>query len=427
MKEAVRTSILAHGWRFLWSCIPGLDLDFDSAEKVAACTRHSRKEMFCKGGKAASDYVKWVDQVVGTCSRSSTALHHFRIRFRLDKSFSHEIESWLIFSLGKGVEVHELDFCLEDDIDEDPRYVLPSIQPRLFPKLRLLKSLCLGGLSTSNDSLEHLLLACQFLERLHLRNLASLSEVNITGPVSRLKYIDIFRCKTVRSIMISARTPDLLSFTYPGWVEAVHVEHAPRLVDLIISQTKRRLDHFDLLAHPLFCFVAQLQSLHLSMRSWHMVYNWLPHLPNLSGLKHLKLSLDGLSFLDNQTRRAQNLRGMVSLIKAAPCVQHLTLLVVSPLDPELKICEEFANLNLQFLRVIEIVGFRGREVESELAVQSSKCAASLEKLIIDHRHPSSRGCIIGEYGGTKREREEWRRSALEIQQTLPSEVLMVVI
>ncbi|PKI52917.1 hypothetical protein CRG98_026748 [Punica granatum] len=370
MKEAVRTSILAHGWRCLWSCIPGLDLDFDSAEKVAACTRHSRKEMFCKGGKAAFDYVKWVDQVVGTCSRSSTALHHFRIRFRLDKSFSHEIESWLIFSLGKGVEVLELDFCLEDDIDEDPRYVLPSIQPRLFPKLRLLKSLCLGGLSTSNDSLEHLLLACQFLERLHLRNLASLSEVNITGPVSRLKYIDIFRCKTVRSIMISARTPDLLSFTYPGWVEAVHVEHAPRLVDLIISQTKRRLDHFDLLAHPLFCFVAQLQSLHLSMRSWHMV---------------------------------------------------------SPLDPELKICEEFANLNLQFLRVIEIVGFRGREVESELAVQSSKCAASLEKLIIDHRHPSSRGCIIGEYGGTKREREEWRRSALEIQQTLPSEVLMVVI
>ncbi|PKI77790.1 hypothetical protein CRG98_001838 [Punica granatum] len=97
------------------------------------------------------------------------------------------------------------------------------------------------------------------------------------------------------------------------------------------------------------------------------------------------------------------------------------------LDRKLKIHEEFANLNLQFLRVIEMVGFRGREVESELAMQSSKGAASLEKLIIDCRGPLLQGCICDEYGGTESDREEWRRSALEIKQRLPSEVELVVI
>ncbi|OWM71596.1 hypothetical protein CDL15_Pgr005783 [Punica granatum] len=334
-KEAVRTSTLAHRWRFLWSCIPGLDLDFNSSEKVAACSHHSRKEIFRKGGKAASDYVKWVDQVVRTCSRSSTALRHFCICFRLDKSFSHEIDSWRIFSLGKGVEVLELDFCVEEYMDDGPRYALPSIQPHLFPKLRLLKSLYLGGLSINNDSLERLLLECQFLERLQLRSVTSLTEV----------------------------------------------------------------------------------------------HNWLPHLPDLSGLKHLKLTLDGLDWTNEQIRRAQNLHGMASLIKAAPRVQRLTLMLVLQLHPELNIREEeFANLNLQFLRVIEIVGFNGREVESELAVQSSKGAPSLEKLIIDLRYPPLRGRISGEYGccsGSKI--EEWRRSALEIKQRLPSKVELVII
>ncbi|XP_031384007.1 putative F-box protein At3g58860 isoform X2 [Punica granatum] len=239
-KEAVRTSTLAHRWRFLWSCIPGLDLDFNSSEKVAACSHHSRKEIFRKGGKAASDYVKWVDQVVRTCSRSSTALRHFCICFRLDKSFSHEIDSWRIFSLGKGVEVLELDFCVEEYMDDGPRYALPSIQPHLFPKLRLLKSLYLGGLSINNDSLERLLLECQFLERLQLRSVTSLTEVSITGLVSRVKYIDIFRCRTLQSIIISARTPDLLSLTYPDLdVETIHIEHAPRLVDIHQSSYAR--------------------------------------------------------------------------------------------------------------------------------------------------------------------------------------------
>ncbi|OWM71591.1 hypothetical protein CDL15_Pgr005778 [Punica granatum] len=74
-----------------------------------------------------------------------------------------------------------------------------------------------------------------------------------------------------------------------------------------------------------------------------------------------------------------------------------------------------------------MVGFRGREVESELAMQSSKGAASLEKLIIDCRGPLLQGCICDEYGGTESDREEWRRSALEIKQRLPSEVELVVI
>ncbi|PKI46378.1 hypothetical protein CRG98_033216 [Punica granatum] len=390
MKEAARTSILARRWRFLWPRVRFLDLDFDASKKVAACPlldRDSRREFFRYGGRAASDYFDWVDRVVLFHSRRSNSLRHFRIRFLLDESFSQDIDSWLMFSLEKGVEVLELDSCRRLLIDRDPPCRFPSIQPRLLPKLRLLKSLSLTDVSINNDSLEHLLLGCEFLERLHLRCLKPLTAVNVTGPVSRLKYIDLSHCICVRSIMISAPTPDLVSFTYSYWANPhLHVELAPRLVDLFIASS------YDLFAHPLSRFVSHLQTLHLHIEFWHLVETYLPRFPDLSGLKHLKLSLTWLKY------DREDLHGLTSLIKAAPSVQHLTLVT--------------------FLRVIEIVGFRGLEVERELAVHLIKCVTSLEKLIIDCRLPFLLGSIIDEYGVAKEEIEELRRNALELKQAL---------
>ncbi|PKI66109.1 hypothetical protein CRG98_013517 [Punica granatum] len=287
MKEAARTSILARRWRFLWLRSP--DLDFDASEKLAGIHRMIETENLRKGGKAASDYVEWVNRVVNACSRF------------------------------------------------------------------------------------------------------------------------------VKSIMVSAPTPDLVSFTNPHSVAAVHVEHAPRLVDLFIGPIGR---YFDLLSHPLFCYIAQLRTLHLDTYRWYLDrYGWNEMLPSCHFASHFA----------GRTLVASS---------SGPKWTEAFEVEIFPLDAKLKIEEEFTNLDFQFLRAIEIVGFHGRKVERKLTVHIIKCAASLEKLIIDCRDILLRGDTYSEYGFSQRKAkyayserkiEEWRRCALKLKQTLPSEVELVVI
>ncbi|PKI32411.1 hypothetical protein CRG98_047198 [Punica granatum] len=261
-EEAARTSILARRWRFLWLGSPSLDLD---ASRKVALNRPIGKGKLV-GGRVAFEYVKWVDRVIGGYW-GSAALSRFRVRFQLDDTFSHKIDSWLNFALGKGVQVLELDCHQNYGCNVTP-YTFPSIQPHLLLNLRLLKSLSLKDVFISTDCLEHLLLESEFLERLQLSCSFPDSKVNVTGPMSRLKYIDISECTFVSSIMISAPTPDLVSFKCPGGLKMLHVEHAPRLVDLLIDGFH---DDFDLLSHPLFRYISQLQSLRLDTFYWHML------------------------------------------------------------------------------------------------------------------------------------------------------------
>ncbi|OWM74598.1 F-box/LRR-repeat protein At3g59200-like [Punica granatum] len=366
-EEAARTSILARRWRFLWLYVPSLDLD--ASRKVART--HTIEKGKKIGGRVASKYVEWVDRVIGTY-RGSAALSRFCVRFCLDDTFSHKIDSWLNFALGKGVQVLELDCCQGASLDKN-RYTFPSMQPHLFPNLRLLKSLSLKDVYITTDSLDHLLLECEFLERLHLQHVRSANkdlqlQVNVTGPMSRLKYIDISEYHSpVSSIMISAPTPDLVSFKYSHGEggKMLHVEHAPRLVDMLISGFH---EGFDLLSHPLFRYISQLQSLRLDIRFWDTVYRQF---------------------------------GKWSIIS-----------------------EESAHLHHQNLRVIEFVRFTGRKIDYGLAEYLIRVVVSLEKLTVDCRNPlvdEGLPCHLHINRVT-----EWKKRLLEFNQTLPSELTQMV-
>ncbi|XP_031378960.1 F-box/FBD/LRR-repeat protein At5g44980-like isoform X4 [Punica granatum] len=379
-EEAARTSILSRRWRSLWLYILGLD--FKAPGKPVACGCRDQKQILLH--EAASKYADRVNQLIGAYRGKGTELLEFAGR-------------WDRFTK-----------C----------YKFPSIEPLLSPNLRLLKCLTLKYVSISTDSLDPILLRCEFLERLHLHHLLSRTQVNVTGPMSRLKYIDISQdCYSLASIIISAPTPDLVSLRYPSWVKISPIEHAPQLVDLVIDGCRNlERKNFELLSHPLFCYVSQLQAIDLDIPCFKKLLQWLPHFPDLSGLRHLK------STLGDDCRDMQALHGVISLIKAAPYLQHLTL-DVENLREEVMIGEESADLHHKYRRVIEIIQFTGREVEFAFAAYLIKGLLSLEKLIITRR---SRSSYYYKYRPAKITFEEWKRRALELKKILPLKVEVVV-
>ncbi|PKI60260.1 hypothetical protein CRG98_019315 [Punica granatum] len=407
-EEAARTSILSRRWRSLWLYILGLD--FKAPGKPVACGCRDQKQILLH--EAASKYADRVNQLIGAYRGGASTLRHFCISFRFEPTFSDDVNSWLAFALGKGTEL--LEFAGRWD-RFTKCYKFPSIEPLLSPNLRLLKCLTLKYVSISTDSLDPILLRCEFLERLHLHHLLSRTQVNVTGPMSRLKYIDISQdCYSLASIIISAPTPDLVSLRYPSWVKISPIEHAPQLVDLVIDGCRNlERKNFELLSHPLFCYVSQLQAIDLDIPCFKKLLQWLPHFPDLSGLRHLK------STLGDDCRDMQALHGVISLIKAAPYLQHLTL-DVENLREEVMIGEESADLHHKYRRIIQ---FTGREVEFAFAAYLIKGLLSLEKLIITRR---SRSSYYYKYRPAKITFEEWKRRALELKKILPLKVEVVV-
>ena len=118
-----------------------------------------------------------------------------------------------------------------------------------------LMSLTLMNVRVTGKLLEHLLSNCPLLERLHVFDSDDLVTLKVCGSSLRLNYLHIIRCLEFKCIEIFA--PNLESLGLVGRQTEMHVNHAPRLLDVCIGGSKP----VNSAICPLSSYLSQLQSL----------------------------------------------------------------------------------------------------------------------------------------------------------------------
>ncbi|OWM76593.1 putative F-box/LRR-repeat protein At3g28410 isoform X2 [Punica granatum] len=399
LKEAARTSILSRRYRYLWT--HSTKLDFDASETLARIL----DDMLIKENDR-DEYMSWVDQVI--VASQAPVLDCFRVRFYLDSRHSDKIDSWIKFALERRVQSLEL-VMISDLRVLYPHYTFPSFTCGV----EFLTSLDLVDVDITSEGLTCLLSKCLLLEKFHIARSRNLNHFEIAaGPPLRLKCLSILW--EVITITISAPTPDLLSFRFCGGVKSLHIESAPKLIDLFINRHPAPLS---LVLRPLMHSFSQLQTLSFSLfMGWKKAIRITPLLPEMTCLKHLTLRV--YSF-NSDTR----LHGLTSLIKKAPSLQRLTI-KMSRLGARVKLkTKRFHKYSHPSLRVMELRGFEGSTNDIELALYLLSIATLPEKLIIDLRH----AYLDGYYAFEERAKLEGAvNRALELRSLMAPEVQLVV-
>lgn len=223
IKEAVRTSVLSHRWENLWKYFMGC-FDFRAPAMVKyGFMRDTRSYL-----SGRSRYVNWVNHVLN--SHQGQTLDAFRVSFRLDRSFSRTLDSWVNFASKKGVRVLQLDlgFVLSGSQDN---YTFPSQPP--VSSFENLSALYLSCVDVTDQLLADFLSNYPLLEKLYVQCSKSLVDVKVANSL-KLKHLEISYCPKLKRIGIFSAV-NLMSFKFQGKWMAMHFENVPRLVELEIG------------------------------------------------------------------------------------------------------------------------------------------------------------------------------------------------
>lgn len=159
LKEAIATSILSSRWRNLWNLTPKLDLDLDWTAMLNKRRNYDMNNM----NNLSCEYVRWVDRLLTTLPKSSTAnLVRFRVVFDLTSFFTVYIDDWVSYAVSRKVERLELILyaCLPQEY-----YSFPYKKGNFPDNLRRLS---LHYVRVSGEAVAFLLRKCRLLEQLFL-------------------------------------------------------------------------------------------------------------------------------------------------------------------------------------------------------------------------------------------------------------------
>ncbi|KAK8546703.1 hypothetical protein V6N12_027477 [Hibiscus sabdariffa] len=326
IKVAARTSLLSRRWRWLWTCIPRLE--FDSSKTLRAIKNRAF------GSLSISEFID-------------------SEKVRLVSLVNHLVESYPLPAIDKAKSI-ELDFSRAVDLHlPDHLYTLSPSKLGL-PSSHPLTSLVLKSVKVSGKVLHNFISNSPFLERLCVEGSRSLVHLRVAGPSLHLKYLEISDCSRLRSLKLVA--PNLLTLKYSGPYINIPFENVPNLTELSI----RNDDDEDLIfteLQQILTFVPQLQKLTLYIDDEVDMVTSI-RFPLMNQLRQMKLSVcadnvDSLLFLS-------------SWIKACPSLHRFTLDVTT----------------LTLRPVVEITGFVGETVDTELCMLLIENAIELEKIVI---------------------------------------------
>ncbi|XP_050256621.1 putative FBD-associated F-box protein At5g38570 [Quercus robur] len=375
LKEAVRTCVLSHRWKYLWPFFRG-SLNFDDPDTMWDIADEKKKMKFER-----KKFIKRVNRILKLLRGSN--LDEFRVCFEFDNNFKDLIDGWVDFAISKGVKRLELDFSPTEACEGAKSYTFThdrftSVETSVGVScIKYLTSLTLLYVNVTGKLLEHILSNCPLLERLYVSQSTDLVNLKIWGSSLRLKYLHITQCIYFKSIEIYA--PNLESFGLVGGIKETQVNYAPRLLDLHVGGPKP----LQYAICPLSSYLSQLQSLVLNIWISRMQKLELPTIQTLTNLRHLTLRV--------LASDRESLIGLIPLIEAAPFLQKFTLVLSwgePMIDRELRKVMKRPN---KHLKEVEIIGFVGRPIDIDLTIYLLESAIKLEKIVITPRCPALLG------------------------------------
>lgn len=262
-EDAVKTLIIP---RFdnLWTFTPNIDLD--------SCSHCPRKPHDYSDDLLVDErFVNLVRNVL--IRHECSSIFRFCLRFefylnpewdqsvpldpeqqkimRRERRFVEEINAWIGYALRREVRVLKLNFLGCGIRMPKYNYILPScvltcgsltklklvgcgLNPFVKIHMRSLRSLRLGEIILSEDTIEKILSGCPMLKRLCLYDCYGPSVLSVTSQ--SLKNLVVVFNETNSSLEISC--PYVTSLNISGWIEAVALKNLSCVVDATLDFTK---------------------------------------------------------------------------------------------------------------------------------------------------------------------------------------------
>ncbi|XP_071713598.1 F-box/FBD/LRR-repeat protein At5g22700-like [Rutidosis leptorrhynchoides] len=376
-KDAVATSGIATRWKYLWRNLR--QLNFDGSETF--------RDKIDLADVVKSESEKFINQVNSVIrSYNHLTVSDFRIRYGLNHNHQTNIHDWLQFAVRKKVEFLEL------DLTGLYGYMYSNGEPFDFPTvvvLHYLKKLILKRLNVTEVIFHKFLKNSPNLEMISIHDPLYLDDIIIGGECRNLRHLEIVDAyKYAKSIYLSDL--DLLSFTFKGYYIDLLFARLSKLKELDLDVVRLNINN---VFRQISLCALSLESLSITVKKPEvrriLKLESVPVLPNL---KKLRLAVGGGG--------NECFLFLPSVINACPNLETFS------------IKKESNRCNPQkHLRLIEIVEYKGRKCDFELAAYIIQSAVALKKVVIS---------IV-------RERMKARSSAERIKSIKPQDVELVIV
>ncbi|CAN0923920.1 F-box/FBD/LRR-repeat protein At5g53840 [Linum grandiflorum] len=383
--EAIRTSVLSTRWIDLWKSAVS-ELDFDGSKGLISLYKLDRDVGLKKLPRKRRRYIKWVNKVVSEMQERScsTRVTKFRVFFNLaiDSNSKGDIDRWVKFAISKRVESLELAFNLSV-LRDDSNYVFPEEcydhikTPAGMHAIRFLRSLRLSHVDVRDEIVQHFIANCPVLEELAVEWSFLLKTVKVVGSNSHsplpLKHLEVRSCPNLESVEIdhAPHLERLICVNGGITVKEFKVRNCPSLVDMTLG---RAYVSSPMLGALSGC-ASHLVSLFLRSDEF---YNPISYAPELTNLERLKVRVSAYGMMSSML-------GLIPLINVCPRLHTLQLFLLSfeKAGVERKLSGDVVKVCRNSIKVVEVVGFRGCNMEYEFLEYVMEYFVGLERIVIN--------------------------------------------
>ncbi|KAL4364316.1 hypothetical protein GQ457_04G037750 [Hibiscus cannabinus] len=378
IKVAATTSLLSRRWRMVWTFVPRLEFDASSTFLKIRNKTHGfmRTDKFIDSEKVG--FINLVNHFVELYPLP--CIEEFRICFDLNRSHKPDIDKWVKFVFEKKAKRVEFDFARLVGLYPLKRslYTLCPLSLGL-PSSVPLTSLVLKWVDVSDQVLDNFLSNSPFLECLCVQRSRTLVHVRVAGPSLHLKSLEISGCPNLRSLQLHAT--NLLTLKYFGPQIEIPFENVPNLTTLSIGDypyppPARKLGR-------ILTFFPQLQKLALYIEDVKGLQRRRREFPPMSQLKQMELrvsasDLDSLLFL-------------ASWLDACPSLHRLDLDWMWIRFNATRRIKKGRTIVHHSLKTVEMTGFVGETVDTELCMFLMESVIFLEKIVVDPNPAYTKG------------------------------------